>query len=46
MLAKHFFALETEDTVAVDARQEAEISKLLEWAGQVLGSSMADVWCI
>ena len=42
MLAKHFFGLETEDTVAVDARQEAEIAKLLKWAGHVLGSSMAD----
>ena len=42
MLAKHFFGLETEDTVAVDAKQEAEIGKLLKWTGHVLGSSMAD----
>ncbi|CAE7320625.1 unnamed protein product [Symbiodinium sp. CCMP2592] len=42
MLAKHFFGLETEDTVAVDATQEAKIASVLKWAGQVLGRSMAD----
>ncbi|CAE7480808.1 unnamed protein product, partial [Symbiodinium necroappetens] len=40
VLARHFFGLETDDSVGVDAAQEVEMSKLIQWAGQVLGTSL------
>ena len=37
-LAKHCFGLEAEEPLSLDAAQNAEVAKLLEWAAQVLGS--------